>query len=227
MSDLGQFVPGIEFIRPRITRDVEMEREFIQAIQEKMREEDAKRLEKIHVSDLVYCLRKAYYRRNGVEKRENRMSVMIKSIGKAHHVIFEVFRDAVKEMEVERYGVVGTIDMYRDGIIELKTTRREVSPDEISPAYMRQIAYYIILTGARPPEAKLIIINIQNGKLRVYTLNYERPLKWYREEFFDRLKKLKHALKTGDDSVLRNTKFPWECRFCEYAHACPEVKTGG
>jgi len=83
----------------------------------------------IHVSDLVGCLRKAYYNRK-VEEPEHIHHKIITMAGKAVHSYVELNDDNVtSEFPMSEMGVTGTTDaIYSDGIttriMDIKTVRK-------------------------------------------------------------------------------------------------------
>lgn len=209
----------VERIMPNISRDREMEERFLKDLEEKMRSEDEERLKEIHVSDIVYCLKKAYYRRKGLKGVETKESLMIKSIGKGHHHAYEVLKGYLKETEVKRYGVVGHVDMMGDVPVELKTTRKKISSFlDIPENYLRQIAYYCIMTDTT--QAYLIYIYITRPDVKVFKLDYTHVLERYRSEFFGRLNRLKEAIENDDPKILIGTNYEWECQNCPFRSIC-------
>jgi len=220
MLNLSHFLQNenIEEVLPRIERDKQMEEQFIRDLKEKMELEDKERLSEIHVSDLVYCLKKAYFRRKGYEKVESRESLMTKSLGKGHHHLYEVLKDHLKEVEIKKFGVTGTIDMLGEYPVELKTSRKNVNELDVPENYIRQIAYYCILT--EKTVGYLIHINIIKPKVKVYRLDYSNVIEKYKAEFFERLERLKKALEGSNPSVLENTNYRWECRNCPFRKIC-------
>ena len=208
---------------PKITRDKSMESKFLDDLKAKMDEEDEERLNEIHVSDLVYCLKKTFYRRKGIEKIETRESLMIKSIGKGLHYLYEVLKDYVKEAEIHRYGVVGHIDMLGEYPVELKTSRKNIkSIEDIPENYLRQIGYYCLLTDKT--IGYLIHIYIVKPSIKIFKLDYSQVIEKYKAEFFERLEKLKKALENDDPSILENTNYNWECDNCPFRNICLKKK---
>ena len=204
---------------PNISRDKAMENKFLDDLKAKMDQEDEDRLGEIHISDLTYCLLKAYFRRKGYVKEESRESLMVKSIGKSFHEFFEVLKGYVREYEVKRYGVVGTIDMFKDYPIEIKTGRKNIkSIEDINKSYIRQIAYYCLLTNKT--TGFLIYIYVVKASIKIFKLDYKDVLESYKKEFFERLEKLKKALKDDDPSILENSNWDWECQACPFRNIC-------
>ena len=81
----------------------------------------------IHVTDLVHCLRRAYYERT-VEQPERVSEVLYRVLGTAMHSIIEDEEDpnVITELPLEYQGVVGTVDAYypeHKRLVDHKTTR--------------------------------------------------------------------------------------------------------
>lgn len=228
LKPLSLFLPEsknskIEKGLPSIVRDKEFEDKFLQDLKQKMNAEDEERLNEIHVSDLVYCLKKAYYRRKGFEKIETRESLMTKSIGKGLHEFYELLKNYVKEAEVRKYDVVGTIDMLGEYPVELKTSRKNIKDvSDIPENYIRQIAYYCILTNKK--IGFLIHIYIVKPSIKIFKLDYSQVIEKYKKEFFERLEKLKKALEDDDPSILEGSNYSWECKECPFRSICLKKK---
>ena len=76
----------------------------------------------IHVSDLVYCLREAYFRKtNPVAFTEKQLGYFVD--GARRHGELQNLLGAKNEVQVERFGVLGSIDVLLDKPCEIKTTR--------------------------------------------------------------------------------------------------------
>ncbi len=218
MANLSEWFSGISFVKPFITRDKGLEDQFFKDLKDNMSFENKSRLDSIHVSDLVYCLRKAFYRRKGYAEKETPESLTVKSLGKGHHHIYETLRDSFKEYEASRYGVVGHLDMFNGYPIEIKTTRKKFNEYEVPEHYLRQIAYYCILTGTK--IGYLIYVYVVKPKIRVFKIDYSETLDRYKYEFFNRLNLLKKALKEDNPSFLDGSNYRWECRYCPYHDQC-------
>jgi CRISPR/Cas system-associated exonuclease Cas4 (RecB family) len=83
--------------------------------------------EGVHVTDLVHCLRRAYYEE--IQPVPERVSdVLYRIIGTATHSLLEAGEDdnLITELPLEYKGVVGTVDAYYPDtktIVDYKTTR--------------------------------------------------------------------------------------------------------
>ena len=177
-----------------------------------------RRSDKVHVSELVYCLRKAYFRR--VQPKP----VGLVELGffidgaRRHAALQALFPQSVVEKEVRKLGVIGHIDILSDLPIEFKTTR--AMKNILKEHYVRQLAYYCVLANKESGALLIYSINDFKEPFHAYriTLNeddfsmYERSLKLRRDL-------LKHALSKKDPSALPAGE-SWECRHCPYFEEC-------
>jgi hypothetical protein len=195
-----------------------LKQRLLSEVEARMKAENEERLKAIHVSDLVYCLKKAYWRRQGYEEAYSEKDLTVRGLGKGHHNFLETLRGAVREAEVERHGVIGHIDMLEDHPIEIKTTRQTIESKNIPEHYLRQLAYYCILTSS--DKGFLIVFNVISGRLQVFEANYSGCLGEYEAEFRDRLGRLRAALEANDPSLLEGSNFDWECHHCGFRRPC-------
>ena len=203
----------------KIRRARELEVRFFKDLESRMNFEDEKRRSEIHVSDLVYCLKKAYFRKKGIKENHDPKELAVKSIGKGHHHIYETLKGAFRELEVRRYGVVGHIDLFEDCPIEIKTTRRKLKEiGKIPEHYLRQVAYYCILT--QKTRAFLVYVYVVKPEIKIYELDYSPCLEGYSKEFHFRLNLLRRALKEDRPGILAESNFKWECRYCSFKEVC-------
>jgi hypothetical protein len=91
-------------------------------------------------------------------------------LGKGHHDFLEALKGAVREAEVERFGMVGHIDMLEDYPIEIKTTRQPIEAKNVPSHYLRQLAYYCVLTGSE--KGFLVVFHLISGSLQVFEVDY-------------------------------------------------------
>lgn len=211
-------------IRPRISRDTNLEEVLLQKLMNSINRPRQENHEEIYVTELVYCLKKAFYRRIGFEERNSEKNLTHMIFGKASHYILERYIGSKREMTVEKYGVKGRIDVYDKRVIEIKTVRnKKMGISTFIPEhYRRQIAYYIILTDSGSIGI-LILLDVISGEITVYEIDYSDCIQYYRWEFFSRLEMLRKALRTRDERILENTGFGWECRDCGFAYICSDA----
>lgn len=178
----------------------------------------------IHVSDLVFCLRKAYFRR---VKPEPPTAVELGFFldGARRHSALEALGLGVAEKEVERFGVVGHIDVLLDGNapVEFKTTR--MMKDDISEHYIRQLAYYCILLNTRFGYLVIQHINERRGEQFQFKkiMLSEADQKMFENEMKVKRAILEEALKNGNWTMLPQGE-KWECENkrgkCQYHEKC-------
>jgi len=117
---------------------------FVESLRAQYDERDG-----IHVSDLIYCLREAYFKKTA-PKELTETQLMFFLDGARRHVALQSLSGVECEVRVEGLGIVGTVDMLGTAPIEFKSTRaRSGVPDH----YLRQLGYYVEL---RRTTAQLI-----------------------------------------------------------------------
>ena len=172
----------------------------------------------IHVSDLVYCLREAYFRKkNPVAFTEKQLGYFVD--GARRHAELQNLLGVKNEVQVERFGVQGSIDVLLDKPCEIKTTRAKSSlPDH----YFKQLGFYCVLSGTC------------SGYLVVQRLLNEHPWEFYlvewtqgeitelEEEMKVKSTILREALELKDFHKLpkADSKLSWKCRGCSYSDQC-------
>lgn len=175
----------------------------------------AKPHDRFYVSELVGCLRKAYYDRVKPAKQTTTNVVGV-LVGRAIHDRFNIIankhgcRTEVQvEREVEGVKVVGSVDaLCDDVVVELKVGDISVDYD----VARMQAAIYAVLTNAR--EAYVIVVDRQSGitKLERVPLRRNEVERYIRE----RVKELKAALRRRRPPKP-DKRF---CRFCPYKWSC-------
>ena len=202
----------------KIKADDELRQRFLKALAEnrKMPREG------IHVSDLVYCLREAYFNRVSPQPpTETQLGFFVD--GARRHEALQALGIGVSEAAVERFGVHGRVDILNEVPIELKSTRaRQGVPNH----YVRQLAYYCVLTmqhvgflviqrllpGAQPWEFWRVEFNIDDIDAYENDLQYNRDL-------------LRDALDRNDPGSLSRLcdEDAWKCRNCQHRQKCEDV----
>lgn len=173
----------------------------------------------IHATDLVYCLRKAWFRLKGIEPSDPHSSEFM-VIGKTLHSIIEnAFNFKEVELKHPRLNIQCTIDLLENNIpIEVKTTRKKIeSADQIPPSYIEQLLLY--MTALETRCGYLAILNVIKADLQLFRfdlneIDYVETL----EKFSRRKQCLEHALK--NDTFADLPKLEWQCRTCEYRGRC-------
>jgi len=203
----------------------ELKKKFLERLEQYYN--NGKTRDGLHVSDLVFCLRQSYFRKTNPKPHSLR-TLQFFIDGATRHSALQDLLGLEREVEVERFGVVGHVDVMAGGVpVELKTTRaRSAVPDH----YFRQLGYYAVLCGVC--EGVLVVqrINCRDG---------EEPwefyhVKWSREEVEGLERELRHranllrgALEKRDPSFLPvlGSDMRWKCRWCDYVDECE--KKGG
>lgn len=196
----------------RVEEDVELKRHFLTKLQEHYGE----RKEGFFVTDFVYCLRKAYWRR--VKPKlfsERQLGYFID--GSRRHEALQLLSGLQSEVSVEKHGIRGRLDMLGDVPIEVKTTQASRRGD-VPPHYLRQCAYYCVLTGN--DTCALVTQYVVEGCFRFQKLRFTREeLRSYEEELVESQRLLQQALARKDCGSLPVGE-SWQCRSCEYSGEC-------
>jgi len=195
-----------------ITEDSALKRLFL----EKLREHYGKSKDGFFVTDFVYCLRKAYWRRVRPKAfSERQLGYFVD--GSRRHEALQFLSGFRSEVSVERLGVRGRMDLLAESPIEVKTTRACVKSG-VPPHYLRQCAYYCVLTGK--DTCTLITQHIIEGCFRFQKLVFSaEELASYEGELVENRRLLEEALANHDHSGLPSGE-PWQCRSCEYNGDC-------
>lgn len=197
-----------------VTKNIELKTRFVSGLQKNF----GGVREGVHVSDLVYCLRGAFFRKVcPVPFTERQLGFFVD--GARRHEVLQGLLDVKFEVAVEKFGVRGSVDILLDLPLELKTTRARVSlPDH----YFRQLGYYAVLLG------------VDGGYLVVMRLNSEVPWEFYTvgwsgeemkkmmEEMKTRAELLRSALAKRDVVCLPKCGplMEWKCKYCLYRDRC-------
>jgi hypothetical protein len=137
--------------KPAITRDAAIEERVVNGLKQTMMVEEAERLHKYHISDIM-SQRQAVLKRKLGYRIDNTTALMFIA-GQGHHVVIEK-SFGEDELVLEYHGVVGTVDMKLDGLLhELKTSRTYAiyNPSTLPKSYPKQQRYYIAISD---PTAK-------------------------------------------------------------------------
>jgi len=173
----------------------------------------------IHRSDLIYCLRKAYYRLTNVEPSDA-IHVEYMVIGKTlHNIIEESFQYVEKEV-LWNNEVVCTVDILENGYpIEIKTTRKTIrSPEEIPRTYIEQLQ--MAMLAVDKPKGYLAILNVRTADLKVWRFEWEseNEKEAVNNYFLEKLRLLKKAIELKTPNLLPT--LDWQCPSCEYRNIC-------
>lgn len=184
----------------------------------------------LHVSDLIYCLRKRWYQRNGIScppETDESLSIML--LGEGHHGVIEP-RGQGEHRAILKLGdhdVHATLDIYLPESTlflhptEIKTTRLSSNkiPSVDMPMYVDQLASYCLAVG--DPEGLLLVWHIMGD----YKENWGKPtlraweFKFTPRELYAWQAELGHRARTLEGAM------PWvdgvnhyvgECAHCPY-----------
>ena len=175
----------------------------------------------IHRSDLIYCLRKAYFRMKGIEKPKSSPYAPLAIIGKVLHSLMGIYKR--REVVKTKFGFISSIDMLKqDGKpIEVKTTRATVTLEKLHETFKtwrEQIGTAILFTNE--DIGHLFVLNVISGELKVYDFSFESETERtaFKKQLLARKRLLKRALKMDNYRILPCSD--WECKFCEYDEMC-------
>ena len=201
---------------PNITQDQELRNEFITKLQEKC----APARQEIHVSDLTYCLRKAYWRRVKNRKLSEQQLLFFLDGHQRHAGLQELVGKLEHEVEVKNFGVVGHIDLMDKHPIEVKTTRARNNGQK-PPHYLRQCAYYCLIT--KNETCSLITEYINDGMFTFERIEFTpQELNQYLEDLVDARNRLQNAFDKQTAKVLPFLK-DWQCNHCEFVEDCENI----
>jgi len=198
------------------------------------------RAQGLHVSDLIYCLKKAWYRRNGVAPDmgtdDDSEAESILALGHGHHAVLQP--PAGSEMGFafllpSGEQVFGTIDVYWPQSdlwqwpTEIKSTRYSSNKDAVygTPHYLEQLASYLL--AMRETRGQLLVWHLlgdykehRSPKLKAYDVFFEQSeMDSWRLELERRADVV---LSSQEPDVFGENHYDWECKYCEW-----HVKKGG
>lgn len=201
---------------PSITQDKELQAHFLTKLQEKC----APIRMEIHVSDLTYCLRKAYWRRFKNRNLSEQQLQFFLDGHQRHAGLQGLVGKLESEVEVKNFGIVGHIDLMDKHPIEIKTTRGRNNGQK-PPHYLRQCAYYCLLT--KTETCSLITEYINDGQFTFERITFNpKELNQYLEELIEDRNALQNAFDRQTAKVLPFLK-DWQCNHCEFVDSCEEI----
>ena len=220
----------------RVTRNPELASQKLAQIWES-RESQSERSNKpgtYHVSEVIHCLRKAWLKRKHGEVITPVQHLTF-LIGDAYHQLLEKFTD-VTELELERDGIVGTLDglFVKDDelvILEGKSTRKS-SKNGIQDmdSWFAQNLAYAKLANALRSQIEVVWLN---GNYAPPTPQFDVFEVEYNQEAVDNnweqvvvRKGLLDSAIAADAMPSTRWRFAWECRYCPFweEHCSDEVK---
>lgn len=187
---------------------------------------DTQRLEEIHISDIEAPMLAVMQRLYG--PRITRREAGYFTAGRAHHDIIEclVTTNIMKhEVPVTYDGIVGTIDVIGDNVVEIKTTRSMYIKEEIPEHYIRRLGYYVATYHKKLNKAKgkLILFYISpKGEYPImiaHSITFNN-LNEIRKEMVDKKNKILSVLNGEADITVLDRCEEWRCKECLYSREC-------
>jgi hypothetical protein len=176
--------------------------------------------EGIHLTDGIYCLRRAYF---------NKVDPLPPTAEEILYFLFGLgLQDALmggdNQSVAEQDGIIISPDYWEDGVLgELKTTRmteKSINEKGIPEGWQRQMMGYAYVLGV--DKALLVILPIIRPDVLSYVLTFtpeELATNW--EYISDRIGILKQGL---DEGIVPVGDADWQCKNCRYSLRC---KVGG
>jgi len=206
-----------------ITEDTETYNKVMSEMRERLRIDQPR--EGTHVSDLVFCLRKAWMLKQLDKTPEGRFAytgqtpdetVLVWMVGHSHEAIFG--QGLARGQPIEADGIVGTPDFWDEALIEMKSTRMSAkkTPEDMGH-YVAQVASYCAMQGLL--EGRLYVLHLMgdysrdgpiSAKLRIWKLQFKpKDLKAWWEELL-----LRRNVVLGKIMPAPAPCWEWECGYC-------------
>ncbi len=194
-----------------------------------LRQKVEKERKGIHITDLIYCLRKAYFRKIlNIPPTEEQ--VLYYATGLFYHNLFE---ENLREIEIELDGITGTLDCigFIDDTtipVEIKTTRISSNKDILDMKHwLIQLKGYAKLIGSS--RARLIVLHLvgdwKNPSPQLLCYDFEFTREEIDENWSWLISRRDILLDALDKGILPSieTRFAeWECekQVCECYDVC-------
>lgn len=195
-------------------------------------EEENARINGVHVSDLIYCSRKGWYRLHteggGAGIPEDPQFSLVLLVGHALHIMLQ--RRIPEERVVAEFPlgpVHGTVDLHDPFFAELKSTRKTANahPADASPQYFEQLATYALFEARDKGTAVILHLAGDYGKTTRWPLMKAWDVEWEPGELegWDEELHRRYELVTGEVLPPLSEHFEWECGECEWRKVgrCP------
>jgi hypothetical protein len=200
----------------------------------------------MHASDLIYCRRKAWYRKHQPTPEVlDADTLMLFLMGQGHHAVFQRCipeheeQFTLTDSDGTIYSLVGTPDMdwpehieLPAGLVrppgEIKTTRysAEKVPDRDIPHYIEQLATYCLARKIDVGRLYVAHINGSYGRsgmkpvLRCYEFAFtEDELRAWGDHLAWRAYQITQGDGKGGPPDHGDTHYKWECGHCPYNKA--------
>lgn len=188
----------------------------------------------LHISDLISCRRRAWYKRRGVPEpittSQEQESIFL--LGQGHHKVLQPSDYAEVAFLIldpdSGEQIHGHIDAYWPqsplwGVpTEIKSTRYSSSKDAASdtPHYIEQLAAYVL--GMNMTRGHLLVWYMMGDYaknrapvLKAYDIEFTKSeLEAWRQELFDRVQMI---LDIDPPDVVESNHYTWECDYCPYS----------
>lgn len=197
----------------QVTENRDLKDQFVARLQDRC----APARTDIHVSDLTWCLRKAYYRRYQNKKLSDNQLLFFLDGHQRHEGIQSLLGSGCAEHEVSRYGVVGHLDLLGEHPIEIKTTRSQPK-NRIQDNVLRQLAYYCLLTNSM--TCSLITQYIETQLITFEQISFSKlDLDAYLRDMIEDRDLLQFAYDRKNPDQLPFVE-NWKCQKCEFCELC-------
>ncbi len=174
--------------------------------------------DRVHVSEVAGCLRRAYYERTRPRPALDPSNVVMLIGNGVHEKLQELLasRGWLAEVEaryrIKDFWLVGHADLYHPDeqlVVELKTTNK--APEEPYRSHLIQLNAYLYMLRAR---RGYIVYIARNGEVKVYKHRFDKSL-WRQT--------IQRAIALRE-SITRKKKPPKEpgpwCTYCPYRWLC-------
>ena len=187
------------------------------------------RTEAIHVSEVVGCLRKAYYNRKYGDEQLNHLAPtkrVILSLGLSTHLILEEIleelgyhTESIYMLNLGGLKLVGTPDAVnpqRNSILEIKTTNK-LSEHPLEHHILQLNTYQGILKmiyDSGPPLGHIIYIHKRDCKIKIHTHIFNMQLF---NKIIEKARIYHQYLKQDQEPPAEQS---WLCNYCKWKWRC-------
>ena len=205
----------------RVEDDLELRNLFLRAITK------SEERQGIHMSDLDYCLREAYFRKlHPQPATEAELGYFVD--GAARHLVLQSLHPGKAEVQASKWCLTGTVDLLGDRPIEIKTTRTRTG--QINPHFFERLCRYCILHDVDSGSLIVQFLNMRDNPWVFKRVVFAPDeLDWQKQEMLRRRDLLAEALRHRNPMDLpvfadafdkQNPR--WKCRDCTYRSQCEE-----